>query len=75
MSYFYFIAGSGDRSKPQLIIENKPISISYARDNYRTNNRAHNDIEREVREHKPIKTDWLCDSVSYIIILLLFILF
>lgn len=51
---------SGDRKAPQLIVDNRAVTLEYARDQ----ESRPRDGDREGSRRPPPKTDWLCDQVS-----------
>jgi len=64
------IAGSaGDRDAPQLIIENRAVTVEFARDRDRDFDRSrdHRDpgSRHDQTSRRPVKSDWLCDTVSH----------
>jgi hypothetical protein len=67
------IAGSaGDRDAPQLIIENRAVTVEFARDRDREGrdydrSRDHRDpgSRHDQTSRRPVKSDWLCDTVSH----------
>ena len=69
------LAGSaGDPNAPQLIIDNRAVQLEYARDmsdkkkDFNQNNRFNNDRGKD--DKRPVKTDWLCEAVSFILLLI-----
>jgi hypothetical protein len=69
----YYIAGSaGDPNAPQLIIENRSVTIEYARE--QADRRGKDDFMKRDDKHRGMKGDWLCEAVSIIFILRFFYL-
>ena len=65
---YYIIAGSaGDPNAPQLIIENRAVTLEYARDNRSSSSHSGSSAGSGGGGDRrgPIKTDWLCDKVRY----------
>ena len=62
---YYIIAGSaGDPNAPQLIIENRAVTLEYARDNRSSSSHSGSSAGSGGGDRRgPVKTDWLCDKV------------
>jgi hypothetical protein len=52
---------SGDPKAPQLIVENRAVTLEYARDQ----ESRPRDGDREGSRRAPPKTDWLCEQVLH----------
>lgn len=59
----FCIAGSaGDPNAPQLIVENRSVSIEYGRE--QADRRGKEDHNKRDDKTRSVKTDWLCEAVS-----------
>eukprot|EP00604_Paraphysomonas_vestita_P000531 CAMPEP_0174825920 /NCGR_PEP_ID=MMETSP1107-20130205/43266_1 /TAXON_ID=36770 /ORGANISM="Paraphysomonas vestita, Strain GFlagA" /LENGTH=838 /DNA_ID=CAMNT_0016058065 /DNA_START=1649 /DNA_END=4165 /DNA_ORIENTATION=- len=69
----YFMAtfagsSGGNFNAPQLIVENRAVTLEYAREpagGHGSHRNTGNDSNSSKKDHHPIKRDWLCDSCGY----------
>jgi len=70
MIYDIAAGSAGDPNAPQLIIDNRAVVLDYARDRDRDRDRERGSrVERgDDRRPATVKSDWLCEKVSELII-------
>jgi len=61
-----YAGSAGDRDAPQLIIENRAVTVEFARDRERDFERRDRDPGRHDQQtsRRSVKSDWLCDTCS-----------